>query len=68
MYRSNAGDMGPVSYDSCVTIGTKLFSPTLGLSHGRRNEATQDDSWASLSLIAKTSSGCRGLFRLHGTQ
>jgi hypothetical protein len=38
------------------------------MSHGRRNKATQDDGWVSLSLIAKTFSGCRGLFRLRGSQ
>jgi hypothetical protein len=65
-YRSHAGDMVPVSWCSYVTIGPKPLSPTPGLSHGRRNEATQDDSRVSLSLVAKTSSGCRGLFRLRG--
>jgi hypothetical protein len=64
MYRSHAGDMGPVSWCNCVTIGPKPLSPTPGLSHGRRNEVTQDDGWASLSLIAKTSFGCRGMFWL----
>jgi hypothetical protein len=29
---------------------------------------TQDDGWAILSLIAKTFSGCRDMFRLHGSQ
>jgi hypothetical protein len=67
-YWSHAGDMGPVSWGSCVTIGPKLLFPTTGLSHGRRNEATQDDGWVSLSLVAKTSSGCRGLFWLRESQ
>jgi hypothetical protein len=67
-YRSHAGDMGPVSWCSYVTIRSKPLSPTPGLSHGRRNEATQDDGRASLSLVAKTSSGCRGMFRLRGSQ
>jgi hypothetical protein len=29
----------------------KPLSPTPGLSHGRRNEVTQDDGWGSLSLV-----------------
>jgi hypothetical protein len=67
-YRSHAGDMGLVRSCSFVTIGLEPLSPTAGLLHGRRNEATQDDGWASLSLAAKNSSGCRGLFRLCGSQ
>jgi hypothetical protein len=67
-YRSHDGDMSPVSWYSWVTIGPKPLSPTPGLSHGRRNEVTQDDGWACLSLVAKTSSGYRGLFWLHGSQ
>jgi hypothetical protein len=67
-YRSHTGDMDPVSWSSCVTIGLKPLSPTPGLSHRRRNEATQDDGWASLSLVVKTSFGCRGLFQLRGSQ
>jgi hypothetical protein len=67
-YRWHAGDIGPVSWCSCVTIGPKPLSLTPGLSHGRRNEVTQDDDWASLSLVAKTSSRCRGMFRLCGSQ
>jgi hypothetical protein len=68
MYRSHAGDMGPVSWSSCVTIGSKPLSLTPGLPHGRKNEATQDDGWASLSLVVKSSSRCRGIFRLRGRQ
>jgi hypothetical protein len=67
-YRSHAGDMSPVSWCSCVIIGPKSLSPTLGLSHGRRNEVTQDDGWASLSFVAKTSFRCRGMFQLRGSQ
>jgi hypothetical protein len=67
-YRSYTGDMGPVSWCSYITIGSKPLSPTLSLSHGRKNEATQDNGRASLSLVVKTSSGCRGMFRLHGSQ
>jgi hypothetical protein len=68
MYQWHTTNMGPVSWGSCVTMGSKLLSPTPRLSHGRRNEATQVDGWASLSLVAKTFCGCRGLFRLHGSQ
>jgi hypothetical protein len=67
-YRSHASNIGPLSGSSCVTIGPKSLSPTPGLSHGRKNKATLDDGWASLSLVGKTSSECRGLFRLHGSQ
>jgi hypothetical protein len=31
-----------------------------------KNEVTQDNGWASLFLVTKISSGCRGLFRPHG--
>jgi hypothetical protein len=65
-YRSHVGDMCPVSWCRCVTIGSKPLSPTPGLSHGRRNEVTQDDGWANLSLVAKTSSGCRACFDFVG--
>jgi hypothetical protein len=65
--RSHAGDMGTVGWCSCVTIRSKPLSPTPGLLHGRKNEATQDNGWSGLSLVVKTSSGCRGLFWLHGT-
>jgi hypothetical protein len=41
---------------------------TPGLSHGRRNEVTQNDSWISLSLVVKTSSRCRDPFKLCGSQ
>jgi hypothetical protein len=67
-YRSHAGDMGLVSWCSCVSIGLKPLSPTPGLSHGRRNEVTQDDGWVSLSLVTKTSYGYRGLFWLRVSQ
>jgi hypothetical protein len=46
----------------------KPLSSTPGLSHGRENEATQDDGCASLSLVVKTSFECRSLFRLRGSQ
>jgi hypothetical protein len=64
-YRSHAGDMGLVSWCSCVTTWPKSLSPTLRLSWGMGNEVTQDDGWASLSSIVKTSPRCRGLFRHH---
>jgi hypothetical protein len=67
-YRSHASDMSLVSRCSCVTIGPKSLSPTLGLSHGRRNEVTQDDGWASLSFVVKTYSRCRGMFQLRESQ
>jgi hypothetical protein len=67
-YWSHIGDMCLVSWCSCVTIWLKPLSPTLRLSHGRRNEATQDGGRVSLSLVAKTSFGWRGLFWLHGSQ
>jgi hypothetical protein len=67
-YRSHASDMGPVSWCSYVTIGPKPLSPTPGLSHGRTNDVIQDNGSASLSLVAKTSFECRGLFRLRGSQ
>jgi hypothetical protein len=59
--------MVPVSWCSCVTTWSKLFSSTPRPPHGRRNEVTQGDGQASLSLVAKISSGCRGLFWLCGT-
>jgi hypothetical protein len=49
-----------------VTIGPKPLSPTPELPHGRKNEATQDDGWVSLSLVVKTSSGCRACFEFVG--
>jgi hypothetical protein len=65
-YRSHAGDMGPVSWCSCVTTWPKPLSPTPRLSWGRGNEVTQDDGRASLSSVTKTSPGCRGLFHPRG--
>jgi hypothetical protein len=58
--------MGPVSRCSYVTTWPKPLSPTPRLSWGRKNEVTQDESWASLFLVAKISSGYRGLLRPHG--
>jgi hypothetical protein len=50
--------MGPVSQSSYVITGPELLSPTPGMLHGRKNEVTQNNGRASLSLIVKTSSGC----------
>jgi hypothetical protein len=61
-YQSHAGVMGPVSWCSCVTTWPKPLSPTPRLSWGRKNEVTRDDGRANLSLVVKTSSGCRGMF------
>jgi hypothetical protein len=63
MYRSHNCDMSSVSWCSCVTTWLKPLSPTSRLSWGRWNQVTQDGDRASLSSIAKTSPGCRGLIR-----
>jgi hypothetical protein len=65
-YRSYAGVIDPVNWCSCVTTWLKPLSPTPGLSWGRKNEVTQGDARASLSLIAKTSSGCKACLSLWG--
>jgi hypothetical protein len=62
-YQSHAGVMSLVSWCSCVTTWPKLVSPTPRLSWGRKNEVTKGDGWTSLSLIAKTSSGSKSMFR-----
>jgi hypothetical protein len=54
--------MSTVNWCSYVTTWLKPLSPTPRLSWGRKNEVTQGDGRVSLSLIAKTSSGCRSLF------
>jgi hypothetical protein len=51
--------MIPVSWCSFVTTWLNLLSSMPRLSRGRENEVTQDDSQASMSLVAKTSSRCR---------
>jgi hypothetical protein len=58
--------IGLVSWCSYVTTWSKPLSPTPWMSQGRGNEVTQGDGWASLALVAKTSSRCRWLFRLCG--
>jgi hypothetical protein len=65
-YQSHAGDIGPVSWCSCVITWLKPLSPTIRLSWGMGNEVTQDDGWVSLSSVVKTSPGCRGLFHHRG--
>jgi hypothetical protein len=65
-YRSHVDDMSLVSWCSYVTTWLKSLSPTPRLLWGRKNEVTQGDGWASLSSVAKTSSGCRGLFQSCG--
>jgi hypothetical protein len=54
--------MGPVSRSSYVTTGPKPLFPTPRMLRGKENEVNHGDGQASLSLVAKTSSGCRGLF------
>jgi hypothetical protein len=66
MYQSHAGDMSPVSWCSYVTTWPKPLFPTPRLSWESGDEVTQSNGWASLSLIVKTSPGCRGLFHHRG--
>jgi hypothetical protein len=61
-YRSHASITCLVSWCSCVTTWLKPLSPTPKLSWGRYYEVTQGDGRASLSLVTKTFSGCRGIF------
>jgi hypothetical protein len=61
-YQSHVAIMGPVSWCSFVSSWPKPLFPTPMLSWGRKNEMTQGDDRASLSLAAKTYSGCRDLF------
>jgi hypothetical protein len=49
-----------------LATGPKPLSPTLGLSHGRKNEATQDDGCASLSLVVKLLPGVETYFDFVG--